>query len=261
MAALIAELGTRLARAPARVLAPLPLLLLPLLLLAADISAAAARITAPAGAPASSTPSAMTLPAATRAAMAGYYQLGANRVAVVAVTATGLSMKINMEPALALLAESDTRFFVPATDLRVQFDRANGSMTLSLAGAAAGPAPRTDAAAVERADAYVAARVASGQPLAGGAAIVQRNVGAREQWQLHAADFSPALLRQAQQLMPLQRQRNAAWGAVQAVRFDGVNRWGWDCYQVRYASRTVRWGIWLDADGRLAAATILPPPR
>jgi bla regulator protein BlaR1 len=233
-----------------RLLAPL------LLLLSIDIGVAAARI-----APPPAVAVAVATAPAGRAALAGYYQLGANRVAVVTVSAAGLTMKTNLEAAWPLLAESDDAYFVPGTDLRVRFDRAAGTLTLSLSGAAADPAPRTDSAAVERADAYVTARISSGQPRAGGDVIVRRNVGARQVGQLHAADFTPGLLRQASALMPLQRHRNEAMGSVQQVDFDGVDRLGWDRYKVRYANGTLHWAIWLDADGHLAAATLAPPLR
>jgi bla regulator protein BlaR1 len=243
-----------MARRPARwhrVAAPL------LLLLSLDIGAAAARIAPPQGAVAGAE---VAVPQPLRQYLAGYYQLDANRVAVVSVTAEGLAMKTNVERLWRLLPESDDRYFVPGSDLRVRFDRAAGTLTLSQFGADAGPAPRVDGAAVEQADAYVAARVASQQPLAGGEAIVRRNVGAREVGELHAADFTPGFLRQARALMPRQRKLNETYGKVEDVIFDGVNRWGWDCYKVRYTKRTVTWAIWLDANGRLAAATFNNPP-
>ena len=255
-----------------RLLAPV------LLLLALDIGVAAARIAPPPRAASnptasdganvsssvssvSSTPSAaISVPLAERSAVAGYYQLGANRVAIVSASATGLTMTTNMEPRWALQAASNDQYFLPATSLRVAFNRAAGTVTLVDGGVAADPAPRTDAAAVERADAYVAARVASGAALPGGAAIVRRNVGALTAAQLQAADFAPGFLRQARARMPEMRARTRAWGAVQAISFDGVNRWGWDCYKVRYANRTVTWAIWLDEQGRLAGATMMAPP-
>ena len=234
-----------------RVAAPL------LLLLSLSIGVAAARIAPPQGAVGGV---AISVPRPLRHSLAGYYQLGANRVAVVSVSADGLAMKTNVEPLWRLLPESNERYFVPGSGLRVRFDRVAGTVTLSLFGADADPAPRVDGAAVEQADAYVAARVASQQPLAGGEAIVRRNVGAREAGQLHAADFTPGLLRQARALMRRQRKLNDTYGKVEDVSFDGVNRWGWDRYKVRYARRTVTWAIWLDANGRLAAATSNAPP-
>ena len=232
-----------------RIAAPL------MLLLSVNIGVIAANIVPPQGGVA------VKVPLAARQALAGYYQLDAYRVAVVSVTADGLAMKANVEPMWRLLPESNDRYFLPRSDLRVRFDRASGTLTLTRSGADHDPAPRVDSAAVDEADAYVAARVASQQPLPGGEAIVRRNVGARQISDLHEGDFAPAFLRQAHVLMPRQRKLNETYGAVNEVRFDGVNRWGWDRYKVRYANRTVTWAIWLDADGRLAAATIDEPAR
>ena len=222
-----------------------------LLLLALDVGVVAARIGPPQQA---GTPQEVTVPQAVRQALAGYYQVDDNRVAVVAVTAGGLEVKTNIEPLWRLRAEAPDRYFAPATALRLRFDRAAGTMIASRFGVDAAPAPRVDAAAVARADAYVAARRASGRPLPGGDAIVQRNVGARAASELHPADFTPGFLRLALAQMPHQRKRNDTLGEVKAVAFAGVDRWGWDRYQVRYAARTVTWAIWLDDGGRLAAA-------
>ena len=229
-----------------------------LLLLACDIGVVAARIAPP---PDAVVPQVVAVPLAARQALAGYYQMDDNRVAVVAVSADGLEVKTNLEPLWRLRPEAADRYFLPATGLRVRFDRAAGTLTASQFGVDAAPAPRVDAAAVARADAYVAARRASGQPRAGGEAIVRRNVGAREAGDLHAADFTPGFLRQAIGQMPRQRAFNARVGEVNSITFAGVDGWGWDRYQVRYATRTVTWAIWLDADGRLAAARAEGPPR
>ncbi len=235
-----------------RVAAPL------LLLVSVNITLAAAAIAPPQGAVDARF---VVVPKNLRAPLAGYYQVGANRVAVVAVAGDGLAIKINVEPLLRLRPESEDRYVVPHSGLRVQFDRAARTLTFIEAGTEADPAPRVDGAAVAQADAHVAARVASGKPLAGGEAIVRRNAGAREAGHLHAADFAPGFLRLARANIGRQRALNDSYGAVKDITFDGVNRWGWDLYKVRYANRTVTWAIWLDASGRLAAVTRQPPRR
>ena len=226
-----------------------------LLLLSLDIGVATARMAPP---PLSSAPVQGELQA-DRAALAGYYQVGPNRVAVVSVSNEGLTMKTNLEPGWRLLAESADHYFLPGSELRVHFDRAAGTVTVSRMGVDGAAGRRTDAGAVQRADAYVGARIASGRPLAGGQDIVQRNINARDLGALHAADFSPALLRQAGALLPRLRQRVDSYGNAQEITFAGVNRWGWDTYKVRYVngsqSRVVTWSIWLDDDGKLAEAT------
>lgn len=218
-----------------------------LLLLSIDVGVAAARI-----APPSAT---VSVPAAQRQQLAGYYQVGEHRVAVVTVTGQGLSMKTNLEPAMPLLPASEDRYFVPGTDLQIQFDRATHTLSTLHMNMPVDTSPRVDSAAVEQADAWVASRVASGAALPGGEAIVRRNIGATTFEQLTAGDFTPGFLRLAEPLMPMQKARLAEWGEVVDVAFDGVNRWGWDRYKVRYGNKTVVWAIWLDADGKLENAT------
>jgi hypothetical protein len=221
-----------------------------LLLLALDIGAAAARVTAPPAPPVAAAA------AADRLALAGYYQVGPHRVAVVSVSADGLAMKVNVERPMQLLpaAGAVDSYFVPGSDVEVRFDLTAQSLALRLHGIDGDAAPRVDASAVEAADAFVAARQASQSALPAGAGIIERNVQARSFAELRQADFTPEFLRLAEPLMPLQARRVAAYGPVQEIKFAGVNRWGWDQYTVRYADKTVRWGIWLDDQGRLAAA-------
>jgi bla regulator protein BlaR1 len=192
-----------------------------------------------------------------RSALAGYYQVGYQRIAVVGVSASGLSMKVNMERNMDLLhapGTADDDYFVPASDVSVRFDRASHTLRFRRGGIDGDPAPRVDGAAVEAADAWIASRFASQQPFATGAAIIARNLAATRFEQLHASDFTPEFLRLAEPLMPLQQKRAASYGALQEVTFDGVSRQGWDRYKARYANRTVNWAIWVDGDGRLAAA-------
>lgn len=133
-----------------RFLAPL------LFLLAFDIGVVAARVTPPQDATQDAiVAQAVAVPLAERQALAGYYQLDDNRVAIVAVSDGGLEMKTNIEPLWRLRPESADRYFPPATGLRVRVDRAGGTLTVSQSGIDNGPARRVDAAAVERADAYV----------------------------------------------------------------------------------------------------------
>jgi bla regulator protein BlaR1 len=223
----------------------------PLLLMSAfDIGVAAARI-----APPQEGGAVVAVPQAAREAVAGYYQLDAHRVAVVTVSGDGLAMKTNLEPVWRLLPLSNDRYAVAGSDMQVRFDRAAGTLMLSRSGVSASAAPRVDGAAVGEADAWVAARIASGQPLAGGEGIVRRNAGARTAGDLHAADFTPSLLQQERALVARQRAFNDTVGKMEDVTFAGVSRSGWDLYKVRYARRSVTWAIWLDDSGRLAAAT------
>jgi len=191
-----------------------------LLLLAIDIGTAAARVSAP---PA---PLTATAPAADRAALAGYYQVGPHRVAVVSVSGDGLTMKINVERQLALLpaAGAADLYFVPDSDVAVQFDRHAGMLVLRSNGVDGDPARRVEGAAVEAADTWVAARVASQSALPAGAGILERNLQARSFGELRQDDFTPEFLRMAEPLMARHVQRVAQYGAVQEIRFTGVNR-------------------------------------
>ena len=189
-----------------------------------------------------------------RQALTGYYQVGFNRVAVVGVSASGLTMKVNLERQMSLLPQSADDYVVAGSDLLVHFDRVAHTLRFRQGGVDGDSAPRVDSAAVEAADAWIAQRVARQQPFAEGAAIIERNLAATRFEQLHAADFTPEFLRLAEPLMPIQQKRASSYGALQAVRFAGVNAQGWDRYEARYANRTVNWLIWVDGGGRLAAA-------
>jgi hypothetical protein len=47
------------------------------------------------------------------------------------------------------------------------------------------------------------------------------------------------------------------YGKVQSIRFAGVNRVGWDMYQVQYEHGTLSWHLWFNAAGKVADVVAL----
>ncbi len=198
---------------------------------------------------------AIKLPAAVLQNYAGYYQLDEHRVVIVAQAGENLSASFNMVRRMKLVPESASRFFTPRDDIQVSFVRpptggpATG-LVLRQHGVTYPTAARTDAAAVEAADAFAAERYARQQAVPGGEQILRRNLDMDGQLQLD--DFSPEFGAVAQRLVPKIASGMRPYGKVRSIRFTGVNRVGWDMYKVQYEHGALAWHLWFNDAGKVA---------
>jgi bla regulator protein BlaR1 len=205
---------------------------------------------------------AITLPAAVLQSYAGYYQLDDHRVIIVVQAGDNLSASINMVRRMKLVPESANRFFMPGNDIQVSFVRPlNGGAATGLVlrqhGVTYPTAPRTGADAVESADAFIAERFALQSAVPGGEQLLRRNLDLNVRGQLQLDDFSPEFGPVAQRILPMVQPHLQQYGAVQAIRFAGVNRFGWDMYQVQYEHGTLSWHLWFDASGKVSDVVAL----
>lgn len=195
---------------------------------------------------------AVTLPAAVLQRHAGYYQLDAHRVIVVVPSGERLSASIGLGRTLLLTPESTDRFFAQGQPVEARFE--DDRMVLREYGVDT-PAPRVGAQAVREADVFVSERFAAQRPFPGSEVILRRNLDLAASGQLWLDDFTQPYGRVAQRLVPRFQSDMAAEGKLVALRFDGVNRAGWDRYRVQYEHGVVIWHLWLDSSGKLAGST------
>jgi bla regulator protein BlaR1 len=203
---------------------------------------------------------AIALPAAVLQSYVGYYQLDEHRVIIVAQAGENLSASFNMVRRMKLVPESANGFFMPGNDLQVSFVRpptggAATGLVLRQQGVTYPTAARTGAEAVEAADAFAAERFAQQIAVPGGEQILRRNLDMQGQLQLD--DFSPEFGAVAQRIVPKIRSGMQHYGKVQSIRFAGVNRVGWDMYQVQYEHGTLSWHLWFNAAGKVADVVAL----
>jgi hypothetical protein len=203
---------------------------------------------------------AIALPAAVLQSYAGYYQLDEHRVVIVTPAGDHLAASFNMVRRMKLVPESANGFFMPDVDIQVSFVRppAGGAATglvLRQHGVTYPTATRTGAAAVEAADAYAAERFAQQLAVPGGEQILRRNLNMNGQLALD--DFSPEFGAVAQRLLPMTKGQLQRYGKVQSIHFTGVNRFGWDMYQVQFEHGTLFWHLWFDGAGKVADVVAL----
>ena len=203
---------------------------------------------------------AVNLPAAVLQSYAGYYQLDEHRVIIVAQSGDNLSASFNMVRRMKLVPESVNGFFMPGYDIQVSFVRpptggAATGVVLRQHGVTYPTAARTGAEAVEAADAFAAERFARQLAVPGGEQILRRNLDIHGQLQL--SDFSPEFGAVAQRLLPMTQSHLRQYGKVRSLRFTGVNRFGWDMYQVQFEHGSLTWHLWFDAAGKVADVVAL----
>lgn len=203
---------------------------------------------------------AIALPAAVLQSYAGYYQLDEHRVIIVAPAGDHLAASFNMVRRMKLVPESANGFFMPDGDIQVSFVRPPGGgaatgLVLRQHGITYPTAARTGAAAVEAADAYAAERFARQLAVPGGEQILRRNLDMHGQLVLD--DFSPEFGAVAQRLLPMTEAQLQRYGKVQSIHFTGVNRVGWDMYQVQFEHGTLFWHLWFDGAGKVADVVAL----
>lgn len=204
---------------------------------------------------------AIALPAAVLQSYAGYYQLDEHRVIIVVQAGDNLSASMNMVRRMKLVPESANGFFMPGNDIQVSFVRpptggAATGLVLRQHGVTYPTAARTGAEAVEAEDAFVAERFAQQLAMPGGEQILRRNLHMHGPLQL--SDFSPEFGAVAQRMQQMTGSRRyEQYGKVQSIHFDGVNRVGWDMYQVQYEHGTLYWHLWFNAAGKVTDAVAL----
>lgn len=203
---------------------------------------------------------AIALPAAVLQSYAGYYQLDEHRVIIVAQAGDHLSASFNMVRRMKLVPESANGFFMPGNDIQVSFVRppAGGVATglvLRQHGVTYPTATRTGPEAVEAADAFAAERFAQQRAVPGGEQILRRNLDM--DGQLVLSDFSPEFGAVSQRMLPITRSHRQQYGKLQSIRFAGVNREGWDRYQVQFEHGALYWHLWFDGAGKVAGAVAL----
>jgi hypothetical protein len=203
---------------------------------------------------------AIALPAAVLQSYAGYYQLDEHRVIIVAQAGDHLSASFNMVRRMKLMPESANGFFMPDVDIGVSFVRpptggAATGLVLRQHGVTYPTAARTGPEAVEAADAFAAERFAQQLAVPGGEQILRRNLDMNGQ--LVLSDFSPEFGAVAQRMLAVSRSHRQQYGKVQSIHFAGVNRYGWDMYQVQFEHGTLYWHLWFDGAGKVADVVAL----
>lgn len=105
---------------------------------------------------------------------------------------------------------------------------------------------------MQRVDQFVQQRVALQTAAPGGEAALRRNLGLIADGKIEDDDFTPETGRIIRRVLPDSAATWRGYGRVQAIRFSGVDRAGWDSYRVRYEHGELTWYLWMNSNGKVA---------
>lgn len=159
-------------------------------------------------------------------------------------------------PPVEFYPESDTKFFATIVVSQISFvSDAQGQVT-GLVFHQHGflwPAKKVDESVVESYEAWLEQRIESNAPSPGTEAFLRRYIAAWEKGQPNYHELQPGLAKLAQRQHPIMENRTQRVGAFKDLSFKGVDRRGWDVYQVTFVRGEVEYRVApLAADGKVS---------
>jgi DNA-binding transcriptional MerR regulator len=158
------------------------------------------------------------------------------------------------QPAWEMFAESDREFFFKVAAIQIAFifepDGTTNSLALHQDGLEQ-TAIRIDEREARRAAIELAKKIGDKKPFPGSEEAVRRVIFEFQQGTIDYDRMSDSLAAMTREQALVITTQLALVGALQAVRFRGVARDGWDVYDVNFANGNVEWRIALASDGRI----------
>jgi DNA-binding transcriptional MerR regulator len=166
--------------------------------------------------------------------------------------------------ALEMFPESDRAFFFKSAEpAQVTFVvEADGSAHKLVfhQGGLEHKAVRIDDEQAQRAATELARKINDKKPSPGSEAAVRRLIAEFQQGTVNYAGMSASLAALTREQAPVIAAELALAGGLQAIRFKGIGRDGWDVYDVNFANVAVEWRIALASDGRIDGMYLRPLP-
>jgi hypothetical protein len=192
----------------------------------------------------------------------GFYVRGATMVTTVRRDGARLLLKLPGRdlPEATLVADSETvfhlRVFSSDTGPSLVFLRDARGDTTSVVwdyGTNKVSMPRVDASVAQTIKIANEARARSNTPVRGSDAALRRLIDGIRSRNPNYREMSPWFAELVRDTASL-NEEYVRWGAVQSIEFRGVNRSGYDMYEVHQVGGTSSWFISLGADGRIEDA-------
>ena len=179
---------------------------------------------------------------------------GSGQLATITRDGDRLFAQLTGQPALEIFPESDRQFFLKIAAVQITFtiepDGRTSSLTLHQGGLEE-PAIRIDGQEAQRATTELARKIGDNKPHPGSEETIRRVVIECQQGAVDYGRMSDALAALTREQAPAITAELDLVGALQAVRFKGVGRDGWDVYHVSFANGAMEWRIALAPDGRI----------
>lgn len=196
-------------------------------------------------------------------AYAGFYLLADRAVLAVRREGDHLSAQLTGQPAAPFVAAGDGRFVARELGAEITFhsDAAGRTRGLTLRQHGADlDLPRIDEAQARQVTARTEARVKAQAASPGSAEAVRSLEAGLAAGAPPYAQMSPALAEATRAQLPKLQAYLASLGAMQEVRFLGVDGQGADVYDVRHAKGFARWAVALGPGGKITAAVVTQGP-
>lgn len=165
--------------------------------------------------------------------------------------------------ALEMFPESDRAFFFKSAPAQVTFvveaDGTANRLVFHQDGLEL-KATRIDNREAQRAATELVRKMDDKKPSPGSEAAVRRLIAEFQQGTVNYAGMSASLAALTREQAPVITAELALAGGLQAIRFKGVGRDGWDVYDVNFANVEVEWRIALASDGTIAGLYLRPLP-
>jgi DNA-binding transcriptional MerR regulator len=179
---------------------------------------------------------------------------GSGQVGAIARDGDHLFAQFMGQPAWEIFAESDRKFFFKVAAMQIAFtvepDGTTNNLTLHQGGLEQ-TAIRIDDREARRASIELAKKIGDKKPFSGSEDVIRRVIFECQQGAIDCDRMSDSLAAVTREQAPAITAELALVGPLQAVRFKGVARDGWDVYDVNFANGSMEWRIVLASDGRI----------
>jgi len=193
----------------------------------------------------------------------GSYKMSESAYLTVTRRDSQLAAQLTGQPAAPIFPESTTDFFYKIVDAQISFLQDANGVTNSLILHQNGQdisMTRTDAAAAQRIDAHIEAKIHDQAPTPGSESALRRIILGISSGKPNYDEMSAELADATRQQLPTLQAAVSTFGAVQSVEFRGVGNQGWDLYDVRYEHGLMQWRISLAPDGKIIGALVSAGP-
>jgi hypothetical protein len=191
----------------------------------------------------------------------GFYQLSGKSLITVTRQGDHLFAELTGQPSFEIFASSETEFFYKVVDAQITFVRDSAGTTTGLVLHQNGQnlkAPHIDAATAEQIKGALAAKIKSQKASPGTEDALRRLIAGIERNSPNYEEMSLMMAKVTKEQLPMLHATEVGFGPLISIEFNGVGTQGWDAYDVKHANGVAHWRLILDAEGKIAAAVVLP---
>jgi DNA-binding transcriptional MerR regulator len=190
----------------------------------------------------------------------GHFRLeDSGQIGTIARDGDHLFAKLAGQPAFEIFPESDHAFFLKIATVQITFvvepDGTANALVVHHNGLEH-KATRVDDQQAQHAATELAKKIDDKKPSPGSEEAIHRFILQCQQGMIDYAGMSTQLAMVTREQAPIVTAELGLAGALQAIRFKGIGRDGWDVYDVNFANGDMEWRIVLASDGRIEGLSL-----